>query len=40
LAPKPMNPRPEVAVLPMRAWVEANPLEATPKETKTTRMTL
>jgi len=38
--PKPMSPRPEVAVLPMRAWAEANPLEATPKETKPAGMTL
>jgi len=29
----PMSPRPEVAVLPMRAWAEVNPLEATPKTT-------
>ncbi|RLG82986.1 MAG: transposase [Thermoprotei archaeon] len=37
---RPMSPRPEVAVLPMRAWAEANPLEATLKETKLTGMTL
>jgi len=30
----PMSPRPEVVVLPMKAWSEANPLEATPKEPK------
>jgi len=28
LPPKPMSLRPEVAVLPMRVWAEANPLEA------------
>jgi len=40
LPPKPMSPRPEVAVLPMRAWAEANPLEATLKELNLARMTL
>ena len=40
LGGRPMNPRPEVAVLPMRVWTEANPLEATLKETKLTGMTL
>ncbi len=40
LGPKPMNLRPEVAVLPMRAWAEANPLEVTLKEPKIQGMTL
>ena len=38
--PKPVSPHPEVAVLPVRAWAEANPLEATLKEPKLTGMTL
>ena len=35
-----MTPRPEVAVLPMRVWAKANPLEATLKEPKLIEMTL
>jgi len=35
-----MNPRLEVAVLPMRVWAEADPLEATIKEPKLIGMTL
>ncbi len=38
--PRLMSPHPEVVVLPMRVWAEANPLEATLKEPKLIGMTL
>jgi len=40
LSPKPVNPRPEVAVLPVKAWAEAKPLEATPNNLKVHGMIL
>jgi len=40
LSPKPVNPHPEVAVLPMKAWTEAKSLEATSNNPKLHGMTL
>jgi len=40
LSPSPVNPHPEVAVLPMKMWVEAKSLRATLNNPKIHRMTL